>query len=113
MYNRCFISVSLVSIFALTLVASMTDRLPWLDLLYFLSYIKLFISFAKYVPQVCVLSPCPSTSCQLTPAFANRRSSTSTVNPLSAGQSGTSFWMSPEVFYLCKCLSPCLPYFLF
>ncbi|KAI5480743.1 hypothetical protein MNV49_007149 [Pseudohyphozyma bogoriensis] len=50
-FNRAFISLAFVVIFGGTILASSNSRMSWLDLIYVLSYIKLWISFAKYVPQ--------------------------------------------------------------
>ncbi|SCV72195.1 BQ2448_4889 [Microbotryum intermedium] len=51
-YNRTFILLALSAILVLTLLAATTtSSIAWLDLLYFLSYIKLYISTAKYIPQ--------------------------------------------------------------
>ncbi|SGY20705.1 BQ5605_C016g08129 [Microbotryum silenes-dioicae] len=51
-YNRAFIGLALSSILVVGLfAATTTSSFAWLDLLYFLSYIKLYISTAKYIPQ--------------------------------------------------------------
>lgn len=50
-YNRIFLLVTLLSILTATTLSATTSRLSFLDLLYFLSWIKLYISFAKYLPQ--------------------------------------------------------------
>ncbi|GAA5879917.1 hypothetical protein JCM16303_004398 [Sporobolomyces ruberrimus] len=53
-FNRFFIGFVLVSSTLLILLASpsTTARLQYLDVINYLSYIKLYISFSKYVPQV-------------------------------------------------------------
>ncbi|GAA5839234.1 hypothetical protein JCM11251_006014 [Rhodosporidiobolus azoricus] len=53
-YNRHLLSLLLFSITLLTLLASTSSILSWLDLVLVLSYIKLYISFAKYVPQAVI-----------------------------------------------------------
>lgn len=51
-FNYFVISFLLLSIVAATATSSLfTHTVEWLDLLYFLSWIKLYISFAKYLPQ--------------------------------------------------------------
>ncbi|SCZ88159.1 BZ3500_MvSof-1268-A1-R1_Chr2-1g04229 [Microbotryum saponariae] len=51
-YNQTFIGLALSSILVVALLAATTtSSVAWLDLLYFLSYIKLYISTAKYIPQ--------------------------------------------------------------
>ena len=58
MFNTYFLSFTFSSVTVATVLTGLqVDGLEWLDLLYFFSYIKLYISFAKYVPQVsCVFS---------------------------------------------------------
>ncbi|GAA5942907.1 uncharacterized protein JCM15063_006154 [Sporobolomyces koalae] len=53
-FNRIFLAFVFVSSAALSVLAA-SPRIPeieWLDLVAYLSYIKLYISFSKYVPQV-------------------------------------------------------------
>lgn len=53
MFNTYFLSFTFSSVTVATVLTALeVDGLEWLDLLYFFSYIKLYISFAKYVPQV-------------------------------------------------------------
>ncbi|KAM0753142.1 PQ-loop-domain-containing protein [Meredithblackwellia eburnea MCA 4105] len=55
-YTRIFIVSSSVVVAAASILASAGSRsqiaIPWLDVVYLLSYLKLFISFAKYLPQL-------------------------------------------------------------
>ncbi|GAA6000009.1 hypothetical protein JCM10207_006011 [Rhodosporidiobolus poonsookiae] len=53
-YNRGVLAVFTLGIAVLTFLAASTDALQWLDLVLLLSYIKLYISFAKYVPQAVI-----------------------------------------------------------
>ncbi|BGP16587.1 hypothetical protein JCM10213v2_004589 [Rhodosporidiobolus nylandii] len=53
-FNRALLCAFVVLISLLSFLASTTDILAWLDLVLVLSYIKLYISFAKYVPQALV-----------------------------------------------------------
>ncbi|KAF9209066.1 hypothetical protein BGZ49_006475 [Haplosporangium sp. Z 27] len=49
---RAYISVSIIVTFGLVIQALRGQNKEWIDILYFLSYIKLIISFVKYCPQV-------------------------------------------------------------
>lgn len=52
-FNTYFLSFTFSSVTVATVLTGLqVDGLEWLDLLYFFSYIKLYISFAKYLPQV-------------------------------------------------------------
>ncbi|GAA5948263.1 hypothetical protein JCM3765_001342 [Sporobolomyces pararoseus] len=53
-FNRFFLSFVLVSTLLLFFIASSSTfaRFEYLDVITYLSYVKLYISFAKYVPQV-------------------------------------------------------------
>ncbi|GAA5981742.1 hypothetical protein JCM11641_004232 [Rhodosporidiobolus odoratus] len=53
-FNRAIVFVFTLSILTLSFLAATTDILTWLDLILLLSYIKLYISFAKYVPQAVI-----------------------------------------------------------
>jgi cystinosin len=50
-FNRTFILAAMASIGLATIGVELIDRIGWLDFMYLLSYIKIYISFAKYVPQ--------------------------------------------------------------
>jgi len=50
-FNRIVISTLVALIIGSTLRTAFSQTRTWLDLLYFLSYIKLYVSFAKYLPQ--------------------------------------------------------------
>ncbi|GAA6060336.1 hypothetical protein JCM10212_000433 [Sporobolomyces blumeae] len=51
--NRAFLVFVVVSVLALSSAAgSRLDSIEWLDVVNYLSYLKLYISFSKYVPQV-------------------------------------------------------------
>lgn len=52
-FNTYFLSFTFSSVTVATVLTGLhVDGLEWLDLLYLFSYIKLYISFAKYLPQV-------------------------------------------------------------
>ncbi|KAF9406330.1 hypothetical protein BGZ94_003160 [Podila epigama] len=50
--SRLFLYSAVASTIAVTSFAWWTRHLEWIDILYFLSYIKLAISIIKYCPQV-------------------------------------------------------------
>lgn len=50
-FNRTFILAAMASIGLATIGVELIDRIGWLDFMYLLSDIKIYISFAKYVPQ--------------------------------------------------------------
>lgn len=50
--NGSFIIAAVLVVLTSSSIAATTDHIHWLDLVYLLSYIKLYISFGKYVPQV-------------------------------------------------------------
>ncbi|CEQ39613.1 SPOSA6832_01171 [Sporobolomyces salmonicolor] len=53
LYNLLFLSLAVSTIFAGAVLAGTSSHtIAWLDLVIFLSWLKLYISFAKYVPQV-------------------------------------------------------------
>ncbi len=71
-FNTYFLSFTFSSVTVATVLTGLqVDGLEWLDLLYFFSYIKLYISFAKYVPQVSSASSCEASG---SPRAALRRS---------------------------------------
>lgn len=51
--TRLFVTATTLAIAICAIVAA-SSRLAWLDLLYYLSYLKLVISFIKFIPQVWV-----------------------------------------------------------
>ncbi|CAO3664759.1 unnamed protein product [Rhizopus stolonifer] len=48
----CFIATSIIGILCMLLSVSYFERLMLIDLMYYLSYVKLLVSFIKYIPQV-------------------------------------------------------------
>jgi hypothetical protein len=42
----------IVLFLSISLILSFSSVLKWLDFLYFCSYVKLFITLIKYIPQV-------------------------------------------------------------
>ncbi|GAA5894020.1 hypothetical protein JCM5296_004134 [Sporobolomyces johnsonii] len=53
LYNRLFLALAVSAIIVgVVLAGSSSHIIAWLDLVIFLSWLKLYISFAKYVPQV-------------------------------------------------------------
>lgn len=93
-FNRTFILAAMASIGLATIGVELIDRIGWLDLMYLLSYIKIYISFAKYVPQ----------------ALLNiQRKSTigwSIINILLDFTGGTlSLWVIPVTEDLCRMLT--------
>ena len=87
-YTRLFIPIAfLVVLVAVALAGSIhtTPRIEWLDVVYLLSYIKLFISLVKYMPQVrrrrLTSATEALTSRRLSQAFLNyKRKSTASGN---------------------------------
>ncbi|GAA5917659.1 hypothetical protein JCM6882_003425 [Rhodosporidiobolus microsporus] len=53
-FNRATLSALLLAIVLLIFLAATSSVLSWLDLVILLSYVKLYISFAKYVPQAVI-----------------------------------------------------------
>ncbi|GAA6028474.1 hypothetical protein JCM8097_007046 [Rhodosporidiobolus ruineniae] len=53
-FNRLFVASLILILLILTFLTRFTSALAYLDLVLFLSYVKLWISFAKYVPQAVI-----------------------------------------------------------
>jgi hypothetical protein len=82
--------VTLLAVIATTFVGALTRWLSMLDFIYFLSYIKLFASFIKYL-----VSEAPGIRLRLTISYSHSSFSISAGSQRSVGVSPTSFSTSP------------------
>ena len=55
-FNAVLLTTLVAITFSLVVVTATARLGGWLDLMYFFSFVKLYISFAKYLPQVCPFS---------------------------------------------------------
>lgn len=95
-FARLLIAAALFGAILLTIIAG-AGAAKWIDLMYYLSYVKLAISIIKYIPQVCVCYFLNYCNVQILNGSLLRRGSITEENPQLAGVYITFFWTLPAV----------------
>ena len=102
-----FIAVT-STLVAILLVTASFGSVAWLDLLYYLSYLKIAISFLKLIPQVSRAHPgYVPTSLSPLPRW-RRLCSITSARALSAGPYTTYSWSVPSHLFILIFLDSCL-----